>query len=95
MAERIRAGMERAKRGGIHTGRPRVTDRSEFAADFWSLLERVRGGEKVTKAEAARKLGIGEATLARLLNGKGLEEYAEAADGLETGRALGAPKGGV
>ena len=95
IAERIRAGMERAKRDGIHTGRPRVTDRPEFVADFWGLLERVRGGEKVTKAEAARRLGIGKATLARLLNGKGLEEYAEAADGLEAGRALGAPKGGL
>ena len=65
--ERVKAGMDRARRQGKHIGRPRVTDRRGFKRCFGAVLERLRNGE-LSRREAARELGIGYATLKRLLD---------------------------
>ena len=66
--ERVRAGMERARRQGKRIGRPRVTDRRGFESRYKTILERLAVGE-ISRRSAARELGIGYATLKRLLDG--------------------------
>jgi hypothetical protein len=61
----VRAGMERARQQGKRIGRPRVTDRPEFAERFTATMELV-GKSEITLTQAARHLGIGYATLKRL-----------------------------
>ena len=68
LRERVKAGMERARKQGIRIGRPRVTDRRGFKRRFGDILERLHGGE-ISRRQAARELGIGYATLKRLLDG--------------------------
>ncbi len=48
------------------SGRPRVTERRGFQARFGAILERLREGE-ISRRRAAKELGIGYATLKRLL----------------------------
>ena len=48
------------------TGRPRVTERQGFPARFGAVLERLSKGE-ISRRRAAKELGIGYATLKRLL----------------------------
>ena len=48
------------------TGRPRVTERRGFQARFGAVLERLSKGE-ISRRRAAKELGIGYATLKRLL----------------------------
>jgi len=50
-------------------GRPRATERSGFAEGFGAVLERLLAG-KVSRRRAARELGVGYATLKRLLDGR-------------------------
>ena len=71
--ERVKAGMDRARRQGKRIGRPKVTDRRGFKNRFGAVLERLRSGE-LSRRKAARELNIGYATLKRLLdaqNGEG------------------------
>jgi DNA invertase Pin-like site-specific DNA recombinase len=73
ISERVKAGMDRARRQGKRIGRPRVTDRRGFATRSKTILERVREGE-LSRRKAALELGIGYATLKRLLdNGYGID----------------------
>ena len=65
--ERVKAGMERARRQGKRIGRPRVTDRRGFKHRFGAILERLSAGN-ISRRRAARELGIGYATLKRLLD---------------------------
>ena len=65
----VLAGMERARRQGKRIGRPRVTERPEFERRFNAAVERLRSGE-VSRSQAAHELGIGYATLVRLLDGQ-------------------------
>lgn len=65
--ERVKAGMDRARRQGHRIGRPRVTDKKGFNARFGDILERLRSGE-ISRRKAAMELGIGYATLKRLLD---------------------------
>ncbi|MDD4635776.1 MAG: recombinase family protein [Dehalococcoidales bacterium] len=67
LRERVKAGMERARKNGIKIGRPRVTDRKGFKRRFGEVLARLESG-KVSQAEAARELNIGYATLKRLID---------------------------
>lgn len=62
--------MYRAAKEGKKIGRPRVTDRRGFGARYNTVLERLRGGD-ISRRKAARELGIGYATLKRLLGGDG------------------------
>ena len=52
---------------GRKGGRPRVIDRPGFAESFGAVLERLNAGE-ISRRQAARELGIGYATLKRLLD---------------------------
>ncbi len=64
--DRVRESMRHAKAKGARIGRPPVTDRPGFVPRF----ERVRGdlsSGAISRRHAARRLGIGTATLARLL----------------------------
>ena len=65
--ERVKAGMDRARRQGRQIGRPRVTDRRGFSRRFGDILERLSKGT-VSRRQAAIELGIGYATLKRLLD---------------------------
>ncbi|GIV82946.1 MAG: hypothetical protein KatS3mg051_2300 [Anaerolineae bacterium] len=67
LRERVRAGMDRARRQGRHIGRPRVMHRPGFNRRFGAVLERLHTGA-LSRRQAARELGIGYATLKRLLD---------------------------
>ena len=64
--ERVKAGMDRARRQGHRIGRPRVTERLGFKQHSGAVLERLGRGE-ISRRRAAEELGIGYATLKRLL----------------------------
>ena len=63
----VMAGMERARQQGKRIGRPRVSERPEFEQLFAAVVERIGSGG-ISRRQAARKLGIGYATLKRLLD---------------------------
>lgn len=65
--ERVKTGMDRARRQGKRIGRPKVTERKGFSARFGAVLERLQTGE-LSRRKAARELNIGYATLKRLLD---------------------------
>lgn len=66
--ERVKAGMERAVRQGKRIGRPRVTERRGFKTRYKAVVERLSTGE-ISRHRAAKELGVGYATLKRLLDG--------------------------
>jgi DNA invertase Pin-like site-specific DNA recombinase len=65
--ERVRAGMDRARRQGRRIGRPKVTERKGFSARFTEIRGRLNQGD-TSRRQAAKQLGIGYATLKRLLD---------------------------
>ncbi len=65
--ERVKAGMDRARRQGKRIGRPSVWDRRGFSRRFGAILERLNAGN-ISRRQAAKELGIGYATLKRLLD---------------------------
>jgi len=65
--ERVKAGMERARRQGKRIGRPKITEKRGFKTHFKLMLKRLYDGD-VSRRQAARELGIGYATLKRLLD---------------------------
>jgi len=67
----VLAGMERARQRGKRIGRPKVSERPEFEQRFTEMLERLGSGS-LSRRRAARELGIGYATLKRLLDARGL-----------------------
>ena len=67
LRERVKAGMDRARRQGRRIGRPKVTDRKGFPKRFGDILERLIRGD-ISRRQAAKELGIGYATLKRLLD---------------------------
>ncbi|HZA22167.1 MAG TPA: recombinase family protein [Dehalococcoidia bacterium] len=67
LRERVKAGMDRARRQGRRIGRPKVTDRKGFPKRFGAILERLLKGD-ISRRQAAKELGIGYATLKRLLD---------------------------
>ena len=69
--ERVKAGMDRARRQGKQIGRPRVTDRQGFNLRFNEVLDRLNAGD-ISRRKAAKELGIGYATLKRLLDDQGI-----------------------
>jgi len=66
LAERTKAGMDRARRQGKHIGRPPVTARPGFDDNWPKVREDVLAG-RISRTQAARRLKIGYATLLRLL----------------------------
>jgi len=67
LRERVKAGMERARKQGHRIGRPRVIDRKGFKSRFRAILNRIAQGE-ISRRGAAKELGIGYATLKGLLD---------------------------
>ena len=67
--ERVKAGMDRARRQGKHIGRPKVTDRKGFSRRFDEVLVRLNAGD-ISRRRAAKELNMGYATLKRLLDGQ-------------------------
>src|SRR5918992_4043086 len=67
LRERVKAGMDRARRQGRRIGRPKVTDRKGFPKRFGAILERLLKGD-ISRRQAAKELNIGYATLKRLLD---------------------------
>ena len=65
--ERVKAGMDRARRQGKRIGRPRVTDKRGFKKRFGAVLERLSAGD-ISRRQAALDLGIGYATFKRLMD---------------------------
>ncbi len=63
--------MERARQQGKRIGRPRVSERPEFEQQFTAVVERIGLGG-LSRRQAARELGIGFATLKRLLDSQGM-----------------------
>ena len=74
--ERVKAGMDRARRQGKHIGRPKVTDRKGFQRKFEEYLIRLESGE-ISRRRAAKEMGIGYATLKRLLDDLGIPPAGE------------------
>jgi transposase len=67
--ELVKAGMARARQQGKRIGRPRVSERPEFTQQFATVTDRITLGI-ISKRQAAKELGIGYATLARLLDAR-------------------------
>ena len=65
--ERVKAGMDRARRQGKHIGRPSVMSRRGFKTRCMAVIRRVEAGE-LSKRKAAKELGIGSATLKRIMD---------------------------
>ena len=72
LSERVKAGMDRARKQGKRIGRPRVTDRPGFSRRFGAILERLRSGD-ISRRSAAKELRIGYATLKRLIDAQAPE----------------------
>lgn len=64
--DRVKEGMRHAARRGARIGRPPVTARPGFAAR-WPRVQADLAAGRLSRRQAARRLGIGTATLARLL----------------------------
>ncbi len=68
--ELVRAGMARARESGKRIGRPRVSDMPGFEENFKEVAELIEEGT-LSRRKASLKLGIGYATLKRLLDSRG------------------------
>ncbi len=66
LAERVRAGMERARRQGRRLGRPGGTHREGFSERWRELAPRIQASA-ISRRQAARLLGVSRATVDRLL----------------------------
>ncbi len=66
LRERVKAGVDRARKMGHKIGRPRVMDRRGFKQRFGVVLERLQQGN-ISRSQAAKELNIGYATLLRLI----------------------------
>ena len=65
--ERVKAGMDRARRQGKQIGRPPVMAKRGFKTRYKAVLARLNSGE-LSRRKAAVELGVGYATLKRLLD---------------------------
>jgi transposase len=63
----VLAGMERARQQGTRIGRPSVIERPDFAGRFALVVARM-GSDGLSRRKAATELGIGYATLKRLMD---------------------------
>jgi len=61
IAERVRAGMDRARKQGKHVGRPRAVDGE------WGKVRPLIEGGQISQVEAARQLRVSRATVYRML----------------------------
>jgi putative DNA-invertase from lambdoid prophage Rac len=73
LRERVIAGMNRARQQGHRIGRPKVIDRKGFKSRYGAVLERLTQNQ-VSRRKAALELGIGYATLKRLLDSRSKQD---------------------
>ncbi len=73
LAERVRAGMDRARRQGRHVGRPGGTTAPDFFKRWADLRPRVLAGQ-VSRRDAAQALGVSRSTILRLLEAGVMEQ---------------------
>jgi len=73
LRERVKAGMERARKQGHRIGRPKVIDRKGFKVRYGAVLERLAQNQ-VSRRKAAMELKIGYATLKRLIDAQGKQD---------------------
>ena len=66
IAERVKAGRERARRQGRHVGRPAKAD-PEGLATAWRRIHRAILDGELSRRQAAKRLGTSERTVRRLL----------------------------
>lgn len=66
LAERVRAGMTRARREGRHVGRPGGTVMPDFSERWANVRARLLEGQ-LSQRQAARALGVSRSTILRLL----------------------------
>jgi DNA invertase Pin-like site-specific DNA recombinase len=66
LAERVRAGMDRARRQGRRLGRPGGTSQEGFGERWRELVPEIRAGA-VSRRRASRALGVSRTTIDRLL----------------------------
>ena len=85
--EMIKAGLERARREGKQLGRPRVTQRPEFQQRIASVTERFDLGV-ISRRQAAKELGIGYASLKRLVDAGILDNLKESNELVEQEKVL-------
>jgi transposase len=91
--ELVQAGMERARLQGKHIGRPRVIDQEGFLQRLQTTVNRIAEGV-ISRRQAARELGIGYATIKRLLdaNFNSLQEKQDEDDRQHSVTAQSAPE---
>ena len=80
IADRVREGMRQAARRGARIGRPPVRTRPGFAGR-WARVQADLTSGSVSRRAVARRLGIGTATLARLLAAEDATSSEGPADG--------------
>jgi DNA invertase Pin-like site-specific DNA recombinase len=80
IADRVREGMRQAVRRGARIGRPSVTTRPGFGGRWVRMQADLTSGS-VSRRAAARRLGIGTATLGRLLAAEDASSGDDSADG--------------
>lgn len=80
IADRVREGMRLAARNGARIGRPTVTTRPGFTGR-WARVRADLTSGRVSRRAAARRLGIGTATLGRLLAAEDTNAHEGTADG--------------
>src|SRR5579884_4260382 len=66
ISERVREGMNNARRNGRHLGRPKAVDRPHVTKHLAPVLADLDGA-RISKREACRRLKIGMPTLNRIL----------------------------
>ena len=66
LRERVKAGMERARREGKRLGRPRVAETESVKRDWPMVRTRIESGE-ISRREAARLLRVSEQSVRRML----------------------------
>ncbi len=66
LKERVKAGMERARREGRRLGRPRVTEKPNVMRDWPMVRSRIESGE-ISRRAAARLLRVSEQSVRRML----------------------------
>jgi DNA invertase Pin-like site-specific DNA recombinase len=70
LAERVRAGMARARREGRHIGRPGGTTTPDFSERWAGIRPRILDG-RLSRREAAHALGVSRSTVLRRLRDEG------------------------
>ena len=80
IADRVREGMRHAAAKGKRIGRPPVTARPAFVRR-WPAVQADLVAGRISRRQAARRLGIGTATLGRLLAAADHDEHDQHGEG--------------